>query len=120
MYYFGGSEGGREGLTMAQRFPADYDGIVSVVPVVQLSMLFQSYVPHQLPQFGGGWLSPAKVATLARFVSDACDALDGIADGVVSNYLACPARVNLQALRCAARAARTPATRASPTRRSPP
>ena len=34
LYYFGGSEGGREGLTMAQRFPADYDGIVSVVPVI--------------------------------------------------------------------------------------
>ena len=33
-YFFGGSEGGREGLTMAQRFPADYDGIVSVVPVI--------------------------------------------------------------------------------------
>ena len=35
IYYFGGSEGGREGLTMAQRFPVDYDGVVSVVPVVQ-------------------------------------------------------------------------------------
>jgi hypothetical protein len=33
LYYFGGSEGGREGLTMAQRFPNDYDGIVSIVLV---------------------------------------------------------------------------------------
>jgi len=101
IYYFGGSEGGREGLTMAQRFPDDYDGVVSVVPVVQLSMLFQSYVPHTRPQFGGGWLSPAKVSALARFVSNACDGLDGLADGVVNNYLACPAKVDLQALRCA-------------------
>ncbi len=100
MYYFGGSEGGREGLTMAQRYPGDYDGVVSVVPVVQLSMLFQSYIPHQLPQFSGGWLSIPKVRTLATFVSNACDALDGLADGVVNNYLACPARINLQALRC--------------------
>ncbi|MET0508368.1 MAG: tannase/feruloyl esterase family alpha/beta hydrolase, partial [Burkholderiaceae bacterium] len=99
-YYFGGSEGGREGLTMAQRFPADYDGIVSVVPVVQLSMLFQSYIPRQMPQFNGGWMSPKKVATFARFVSDTCDSLDGVADGVVSNYLACPPRIDLQALRC--------------------
>jgi hypothetical protein len=101
MYYFGGSEGGREGLTMAQRFPNDYDGIVSVVPVVQLSMLFQSYIPHTLPQFAGGWMSPAKAATLARFVVAACDELDGIADGVVSNYAACPARVDIEKLRCA-------------------
>jgi pimeloyl-ACP methyl ester carboxylesterase len=99
-YYFGGSEGGREGLTMAQRFPADYDGIVSIVPVVQLSMLFQSYMPHVRPQFSGGWLSPDKVATLARFVAQSCDGLDGLADGVVNNYLACPAHVDLQRLRC--------------------
>ena len=66
VYYFGGSEGGREGFTMAQRFPADYDGIVSVVPVVQLSMLFQSYIPNNEPQFNGGWLSPAKSEALGE------------------------------------------------------
>jgi feruloyl esterase len=32
-YFYGGSEGGREALMMAQRFPTDFDGIVSVVPV---------------------------------------------------------------------------------------
>lgn len=100
IYYFGGSEGGREGLTMAQRFPADYDGVVSVVPVVQLSMLFQSYIPRSVPQFEGGWLSPAKVRTLGRYVAQRCDALDGLADGVVNNYLACPRQVDLRALRC--------------------
>ena len=100
VYYFGGSEGGREGLTMAQRFPADYDGIVSVVPVVQLSMLFQSYIPNNEPQFNGGWLNPAKSETLAKFVAQACDELDGLRDGVISNYLACQSKVNLQGLRC--------------------
>lgn len=101
LYYFGGSEGGREGLTMAQRFPADFDGVVSVVPVVQLSMLFQSYLPHVRPQFEGGWLSPAKVQTLARFVNTQCDTLDGLADGVVNQWAACAARVDLAGLRCA-------------------
>ncbi|MFO1273621.1 MAG: tannase/feruloyl esterase family alpha/beta hydrolase [Rubrivivax sp.] len=100
VYYFGGSEGGREGLTMAQRFPADFDGIVSVVPVVQLSMLFQSYLPHVRPQFEGGWIAPAKVPALARFVNQACDTLDGLADGVVNQWAACAARVDLGGLRC--------------------
>ena len=99
-YYFGGSEGGREGLTMAQRFPADYDGIVSVVPAIQLSMIFQSYIHHQAPQLQRGWMNPGKISALARYVSDRCDTLDGLADGIISNYLACPARINLQDLRC--------------------
>ena len=99
MYYFGGSEGGREGLTMAQRFPADYDGIVSVVPVINWTGLFHAFVRNQVPQFEG-WLEPAKAPLLARATADACDTLDGLADGVVNNYMACQGRVNLQSLRC--------------------
>src|SRR5688572_12505424 len=38
-YYIGNSQGGREGLTVAQRYPADYDGISATVPVVSLSTL---------------------------------------------------------------------------------
>jgi hypothetical protein len=99
VYYFGGSEGGREGLTMAQRFPADYDGIVSVVPVINWTGLFHAFVRNALPQFTD-WLDAAKAPLIAKATSDACDALDGLADGVVNNYLACQSRVNLQALRC--------------------
>ncbi len=99
MYYFGGSEGGREGLTMAQRFPADYDGIVSVVPVINWTGLFHAFVRNQTPQFTH-WLPAAKASLIARATSDACDALDGLTDGIVNNYLACQGRVNLQALRC--------------------
>lgn len=99
MYYFGGSEGGREGLAMAQRFPRDYDGIVSVVPVINWTGLFHAFVRNQLPQFGD-WLEPAKSALVARAVAQACDALDGLADGVVNNPLACQPRVDLRPLRC--------------------
>jgi feruloyl esterase len=101
LYYFGGSEGGREGLTMAQRFPADYDGIVSVVPVIGWTGLFHAFVRHELPQFSA-WLPAAKTSLIARAVADDCDALDGLKDGVINNYPACPAKVNLAKLRCAA------------------
>jgi feruloyl esterase len=37
IYYYGGSAGGREGLTMAQRFPADFDGILSFVPAINFT-----------------------------------------------------------------------------------
>jgi len=99
LYYFGGSEGGREGLTMAQRYPGDYDGIVSVVPVINWTGLFHAFVRNEVPQFTD-WLDAAKTPLIAKATSDACDALDGLADGVVNNYLACPGRVDLQALRC--------------------
>ena len=50
----------------------------------------------------GGAFSAAKTALLAKRVRDACDGLDGIVDGVVSNQAACtPALVNVAALRCA-------------------
>ncbi|BEP64803.1 tannase/feruloyl esterase family alpha/beta hydrolase (plasmid) [Variovorax sp. V213] len=99
MYYFGGSEGGREGLTMAQRFPADYDGIVSVVPVINWTGLFHAFVRNQVPQHED-WLQAEKTALIAKATADACDALDGLADGVVNNYMGCQARVDLQPLRC--------------------
>jgi hypothetical protein len=100
-YFYGGSEGGREGLAMAQRYPADFDGIVSVVPVIQWTGLFNGFLNFTQPQFNGGALSGAKVLTVANAVNSACDALDGLADGVVHNYLQCPARFNLDSLRCA-------------------
>lgn len=101
-FFFGGSEGGREGLVLAQRYPADFDGIVSVVPVVHWNGLFTSFLNFTKPQFTGGTLSTAKIRLIATAVNQACDALDGLADGVVNNYLGCTSsRVNLQALRCA-------------------
>lgn len=99
-YYFGGSEGGREGLLLAQRFPQDFDGIVAVVPVIQWSGLFNGFLNFTKPQYDGGVLNAAKRRLIAYAVNNACDGLDGLADGVIHNYLACPARVDVQALRC--------------------
>ena len=100
VYFFGGSEGGREGLTMAQRYPRDFDGVVSVVPVVNWVGLMHAYQPSQRAQLEGGWLPPEKVALLGRAVTTACDGLDGLADGVVNNYHACAAIFDPAKLRC--------------------
>lgn len=103
VYFFGGSEGGREGLTMAQRFPADYDGIVSVVPVINYVGLNHSFLRAQRMQVenkGEGWLPPRKLKALGEAVAKACDALDGLEDGVVNNYLACTAKFDPASMRC--------------------
>lgn len=99
-YFYGGSEGGREGLTMAQRYPQDFDGIVSVVPVIHWTGLFQGFVDLIKPQFDGGALSPAKVKTVAQAVDQTCDALDGLVDGLVNHYQGCYAKFKLDSLRC--------------------
>jgi feruloyl esterase len=100
VYFYGGSEGGREGLTMAQRFPADFDGIVSVVPVINWVGLQAAGARNGIAMMGTGWLSPAKVKTLHRAVLDACDAADGLADGIVSRYANCTGAFDPKKLRC--------------------
>jgi feruloyl esterase len=49
---------------------------------------------------GEGWLSPAKVKVLHKAVLDACDAADGLVDGIVSRYAACRAAFDPKKLGC--------------------
>jgi len=100
-YYFGGSEGGREGLIVAQRFPEDYDGVVSAVPVINWVALQASgtYRGGTMQQ-EGGWLSPAKVALVRKGVLAACDGLDGLNDGLISHPDACAKAFDIKTLRC--------------------
>jgi pimeloyl-ACP methyl ester carboxylesterase len=89
-YYIGGSEGGREGMMMAQRYPADYDGIVSIDPVMNWTGLqtFGNWIGGIRQSAPGAWLG-GKTQLVHDTVTAACDSLDGIADQVVSHYRAC-------------------------------
>jgi feruloyl esterase len=96
-YYFGTSQGGREALTVAQRYPADYDGILANVPIVSFSslMLAPEWIRIQEKPYAN-WVTPAKInAIRAEFVRQ-CDGLDGLADGVINNYVACRARFDVK------------------------
>jgi len=102
LYFFGSSEGGREGVTMAQRYPADFDGIFSRVPVINWVALQVAGTRAGVAQFGEGWLSPAVTRLVGQAVIDACDARDGLADGIVSDYEDCLRAFDAAKLRCAA------------------
>lgn len=100
LYFAGSSEGGREGLTMAQRFPADFDGIFSRAPVINWVALQAAGTRVGVAQFGAGWISPEKVKLVHDAVLSACDERDGVADGIVSDYEGCRRVFDLTRLRC--------------------
>ena len=89
-YYIGTSQGGREALTMTQRYPADYDGIVANVPIVGFSTLMlapELIRIHEKPL--ANWITPAKINAIRGEFMRQCDELDGLADGIINNYMAC-------------------------------
>jgi feruloyl esterase len=102
LYFVGFSEGGREGLTMAQRYPNDFHGILSGVPVINWVGLQTAGTRVGMAQLSGGWLDAGKVKLVANAVLMACDQLDGLADGIVSNYEGCRKAFDEAKLACPA------------------
>src|SRR5580765_2117633 len=89
-YWNGCSTGGRQGLMEAQRFPADFDGIVAGAPAADMTrLLTQSIWVAQAANRPGARLSAAQYARLHRAVLDACDARDGVTDGVLEDPTQC-------------------------------
>ena len=73
-YYIGSSQGGREALTVAQRYPADYDGIAANVPIVSFSTLMlapELIRIHEKPL--ANWVTPAKVNAIRGEFMRQCD-----------------------------------------------
>jgi feruloyl esterase len=82
IYYYGGSQGGREALMMAQRFPMDYDGIVSVVPTANYAGEALALSKLAALQRAGGWTNPEGQGDRRRR-ERRLRQIDGLADGVV-------------------------------------
>lgn len=102
-YFEGCSNGGREALMAVQRNPNLFDGVIARAPAYNWVGFMGAFnrTAKALAAPGGAF-SATKTALLAQHVRTACDGLDGIVDGVVSNQAACtPALVNVAALRCA-------------------
>jgi len=89
-YFVGGSSGGRQGLMEAQRFPEDYDGILSLCPAIN----WQRFLPVDLwPQVVmaacKNFVPKAKLDAATAAAVTSCDALDGVADGVIDDPFHC-------------------------------
>ena len=90
-YFTGCSAGGRQAMVAAQRYPADFDGVVAgspgldwtsrAVSAVRVAQAFERDPASKVPA--------AKFAAINAAVLNACDAADGVKDGVLENPKAC-------------------------------
>ncbi len=92
-YFAGGSTGGREALASIQRWPADWDGAIAWYPAWNdaAALLGGLRMSRALAQ-PGAYPSSAKRVLVYLAAMQACDALDGVADELISNPQACNAR----------------------------
>jgi feruloyl esterase len=90
-YWNGCSAGGRQGMKEAQRFPADFDGIIAGAPGLDWTGRAAQAVraARVLQKDGAARLSSAKAQLVHRAVLEACDGLDGVKDGVVDDPKRC-------------------------------
>lgn len=92
-YYIGNSTGGREALTVVQKYPADYDGVIATVPVLNFTSLQLSQVFRRIQEKPlVNWVPNAKARAIATEVIRQCDGLDELSDGIINNYMACRSR----------------------------
>jgi feruloyl esterase len=90
-YWNGCSTGGRQGLMSAQRYPEDFDAIIAGAPANYQTHLQASGLARALPGLldQSRIVPAAKLALVNRAVLDACDARDGVKDGLLNNPRAC-------------------------------
>lgn len=107
-YFAGGSSGGREALAVVQRWPQDWDGAIVLYPAWNAASLDLQFgrITRALAA-PGAYPNQAKRKVLYDAAIAACDNLDGVKDGLISNVSACntnfdpsTAMLNGQPVRC--------------------
>lgn len=86
-YFDACSDGGREALMEAQRFPEDYDGILAGAPANAWSTLLAAGVPNGQALIADprSYIPDRKLAAIQKASLAACDELDGVRDGIINN-----------------------------------
>lgn len=98
-YYQSCSEGGREGWSQAQRFGADYDGIIVGAPAFryaqqQVNHLTSNVVEKTIDYYP----PPCELELIVNATIKACDPLDGKSDGVIARSDLCKLHFNISSL----------------------
>ncbi len=103
-YFVGCSKGGQEGMAFAQRFPDEFDGIVAGAPGFSLprAAVAEAWDTHAFgslvkatgaktfdPKLLPTSFSETQFRTVREAILAACDADDGVQDGITSNFESC-------------------------------
>jgi hypothetical protein len=89
-YFMGGSTGGREALAAIQRWPHDWDGAIALYPAWNdMGAILQGQRIMRAMAAPGAYPNQAKRKLIYDLAMAHCDALDGIADGIISNQKKC-------------------------------
>ena len=86
-YWNGCSTGGRQGLKEAQMFPNDYDGIIAGAPANRTPMAL--WVASAVLKDKASYIPPSKYSMIHQAAVNACDALDGVKDGLIEDPRQC-------------------------------
>ncbi|KAJ5771390.1 tannase and feruloyl esterase [Penicillium nucicola] len=85
-YFAGCSGGGRQGLLMAQKYPDVFDGILAISPAVNIEAFIPAGLwPSQLMDEDEHYPSPCEIEAFTQAAVAACDRLDGVEDGIISD-----------------------------------
>jgi feruloyl esterase len=90
-YWNGCSTGGRQGLAEAQRYPSDFNAIIAGAPANNRTHLYawSLSVAQTMHKDEASYIPPSKYAAIHKAVLDACDALDGLKDGLIGDPRLC-------------------------------
>jgi feruloyl esterase len=97
-YWYGCSGGGREGLLQAYRYPGEFDGIIAGDPANVRRNAWALWLAVNSLKDPADFIPPAKYPLIHRTVLDACDAQDGLKDGLISEPERC--QVDFKVLEC--------------------
>ena len=100
-YWNACSNGGRQGLLEAQRYPEDFDGIYANAPWVDQTGFTLGAIWNQ-QVMGPAPIPPPKLQVLAGAVMARCDAIDGLADGLIDDPRRCDFDARVHAKACPA------------------
>jgi hypothetical protein len=89
-YFSGCSQGGRQGLVLAQKYPEQYDGILAGAPAIDFpSVVMNMHLPFITMAESNDFPAVCEFEAILEATTAACDGLDGVVDGLITDMVNC-------------------------------